>query len=45
MKGWIHVELNEAGGAEGMSAVDHYAGDAFSGVVVLFAEQALLFVQ
>ncbi len=45
MRGGVHVELGEAGGAEGVAAVDHDPGDVFVGVVVLLAELAFLLVQ
>ncbi len=45
MEGRVHVELFEAGGAEGVAAVDHDAGEVAMRVVLLLAEGTPVLVQ
>lgn len=40
----VHVELREARGAEGMTAVDHNPWDVLTCIVILLAEEAFLLV-
>jgi hypothetical protein len=41
----VHVELGEAGRAEGVAAVYHDSRDAFNRIVVLLAKEAFLLVE
>lgn len=41
----VHVELREARGAEGMTAVDHNPWDVLTCIVILLAEEAFLLVE
>jgi len=41
----VHVKSIEAGGAKGMSAVNHDSRDVIDAVVILFAEETFVFVE
>lgn len=45
MRDGLHVELFETGGAEGVSAVDHDAGDVIDGVIGFLTKRTIVLVE
>lgn len=45
MSNTVHVELFETGSAEGMTTVNHDAGNTVSGVIMIFAERTVVLVE